>query len=45
MDVTDLEQNFQEKNTLNSLQHTAVQTYFEFKIGAICLVFGRYFVC
>ena len=45
MDVTNLEQNFQEKITLNSLQHTAVQTNFELKVGAIFFLFGRYFVC
>ena len=44
MDVTNLEQNFQEKITLNSLQYTAVQTNFEFKVGTIFLVFGRYFI-
>ena len=45
MDVTNLAQNFQENITLNSLQYTAVQTNFEFKVGAIFLVFGRYFIC
>ena len=45
MDVTNLQQNFHEKITLNSLQYTAVQTNFEFKVGAILLVFGRYFIC
>ena len=45
MDVTNLEQNFQEKITLNSLQHTAVQTNFVFKVGAIFLVFGKDFMC
>ena len=45
MDVTKLEQNFQEKITLNSLQYTTVQTNFEFKVGSIFLVFGRYFIC
>ena len=34
VDVTNLEQNFQEKITLNSLQYTTVQTNFEFKVGA-----------
>ena len=33
MDVTNLEQNFQEKITLNSLHYTAVQTNFEFNVG------------
>ena len=45
VDVTNLEQNLQEKITLNSLQYTAVQTNFGFKIGTIFLVFGRYFIC
>ena len=45
MDVTNLEQNFQEKITLNSLQCSGVQTNFEFKVVAIFLVFGRYFIC
>ena len=45
MDVTNLEQNFQEKITLNLLQYTAVQTSFDFKVGTIFLVFGRYFIC
>ena len=42
MEVTNLEQNFQEKITLNSLQYTTVQTNLEFKVGAIFLVFGKY---
>ena len=45
MDVTNLEQNFQEKITLNSLQYSAVQTNFKLKVGSILLVFGRYFIC
>ena len=45
MDVTNFEQNFQEKITFISIQYTAVQTNFEFKVGAIFLMFGRYFVC
>ena len=43
MDVTNLEQNFQEKITLNSLQYSAVQTNFEFKVGSIFLVFWKIF--
>ena len=35
VDVTNLEQNLQEKITLNSLQYTAVQINFEFKVGTI----------
>ena len=35
MDITNLEQNFQEKITLKSLQYTTVQTNFEFKVGSI----------
>ena len=44
VDVTNLEQKFQEKITLNSLQYTAVQINFEFKVAAMFLVFGRYFI-
>ena len=43
MDVTNLEQNFQEKITLNSLQYTTVQTNFEFKVGSIFLVLVKIF--
>ena len=42
MDVTTLEQNFQEKIILNLLQYTAVQADFEFKVVAIVLVFIFY---
>ena len=35
MDVRNHEQNFQLKIILNSLHYTAVQTNFEFKVGAI----------
>ena len=45
MDAINPEQNFQKKITLNSLQYSAVQTNFEFKVGSIFLVFGRYFIC
>ena len=45
MDVTNPEQNFQEKIPLNSLQYSAVQTNFEFKVGSIFVVFGRYVIC
>ena len=37
MDVTNHEQNLQEKITLKSLQYTTVQTNFEFKVGTIFL--------
>ena len=45
VDVTNPEQSLQEKITLNSLQYSAVQTNFEFKVGTIFLTFGRYFIC
>ena len=37
VDVTNLEQNLQEKITLNSLPYTNI----DFKVGTIVLVFGR----
>ena len=44
MDVTNLEQNFQEKITLNSLQYTTVQTNFEFKVGSIFFTFLTFYI-